>query len=104
MYCSSNKHCGHRAQFLVHSSVLGCAYFVSMFETPVFENIASGLYFIDAVSDKHCLQPAEECSQKQAWLAARRAHELTTECTRPEISRYFAKGVQPYYPSYCSRN
>lgn len=62
--------CVHGAQGWLHSSPLGCAYFVTTFEAPALENIAPGLYFIAAFSDKHCLEPAEECSYECSQLRA----------------------------------
>lgn len=43
---------------------------MTTFEAPVFENVAPGLYFIAAFSDKHYLQPAKECSYEHGQLRA----------------------------------
>ena len=67
---SKCRECAHRAQCLLHSSLLGYAYFVTTFGAPVCENVAPGLYFIAAFSDKRYLQPAEECSYERGQLQA----------------------------------
>lgn len=59
-----------RAQCLLHSSLLGCAYFVTTLEAPVFENVSPGLYFIAVFGDKDYRQPAKECSYECGQLRA----------------------------------